>query len=68
MKRLVLVATVCLMVFGPGWVCPEIQAARLQRGPYLQIATLVPSPDGTFSYVDTAATNYTARFYRLTWP
>jgi len=32
------------------------------------IATLVPSPDGTFSYVDTAATNYTARFYRLTWP
>ncbi len=32
------------------------------------IATLVPSPDGTFSYVDTTATNYSTRFYRLTWP
>ena len=25
-------------------------------------------PGGTFSFVDTAATNYPARFYRLTWP
>ena len=39
MKRLVLVGAVCLLVVGSGWVCPDIQAARLQRGPYLQIAT-----------------------------
>ena len=32
------------------------------------IATLVPFPDGTFSFVDTDATNYPARFYRLTGP
>jgi hypothetical protein len=32
------------------------------------IATLVPFPDGTFSFVDSGATNYPARFYRLTWP
>jgi len=32
------------------------------------IATLLPQLDGTFSFVDTAATNYPVRFYRLTWP
>jgi len=32
------------------------------------LATLVPFPDGTFSFVDTAATNYPARFYRVTSP
>jgi len=32
------------------------------------IATVVPFPDGTFTYVDTNATNHPARFYKLTWP
>jgi len=32
------------------------------------IATLTPSADGTFDFVDTAATNFPVRFYRLTWP
>ncbi len=32
------------------------------------IATLVPFPDGTFTYIDNAATNHPVRFYRLTWP
>jgi hypothetical protein len=32
------------------------------------IATLIPFPDGTFSFVDIHATNYPVRFYRLTWP
>ncbi len=32
------------------------------------IATLTPLPDGTFNFVDPAATNYSARFYALTWP
>ena len=32
------------------------------------IATLVPFPDGTFTFVDTSATNYPVRLYRLTWP
>ncbi|MFO1513071.1 MAG: DUF5011 domain-containing protein [Verrucomicrobiota bacterium] len=32
------------------------------------IATVVPFPDGSITFVDTAATNYPVRFYRLTWP
>ncbi|HEX5221031.1 MAG TPA: immunoglobulin-like domain-containing protein [Verrucomicrobiae bacterium] len=32
------------------------------------IATIIPFPDGTSTFVDTTATNNPARFYRLTWP
>lgn len=32
------------------------------------IATIVPFPDGTITYVDTTATNFPARYYQLTWP
>jgi hypothetical protein len=32
------------------------------------LSTLVPAMDGTFDYVDLAATNYPGRFYRLAWP
>ena len=32
------------------------------------IASVAPFPDGTFSFLDTAATNHPARFYILTWP
>jgi hypothetical protein len=32
------------------------------------VATVVPFADGSSSFVDTAATNYPVRFYRLTWP
>ena len=32
------------------------------------VATVLPFPNGTFNFVDTAATNHPVRFYRLTWP
>jgi hypothetical protein len=32
------------------------------------LATLVPPADGLFDYIDTTATNYPTRFYRLVWP
>jgi hypothetical protein len=43
-------------------------SSQLDPAMWEAIATVVPFPDGTVSFVDTAATNYPARFYRLTWP
>jgi hypothetical protein len=48
---------------------PMVRASSGASSPGWEvIATLVPFPDGTFSFVDADATNYPARFYRLTWP
>lgn len=38
-KRSVQVGMICLSVIGLGRICPEIQAAELKRGPFLQMAT-----------------------------
>jgi hypothetical protein len=43
----------CLVSRSPGWEA---------------IARLAPFPDGTFSFVDTAAANHPLRYYRLAWP
>ena len=43
-------------------------SSQLNPAAWEAIATVVPLPDGTASFVDTGATNYPARFYVLTWP
>jgi hypothetical protein len=46
-----------------------LQACSVLNSPKWEaIATVVAFPDGTVSFVDTAATNYPVRFYRLRWP
>lgn len=46
----------------------NLQASPANFSDWAAIATVVPFPDGTFSFVDTAPTNHPVRFYRLTWP
>jgi hypothetical protein len=55
------------------WACSELHSAPTFSpswgvGDWETIAMVVPLADGTVSFVDAAATNYAARFYRLTWP
>jgi probable HAF family extracellular repeat protein len=45
-----------------------VQAAQDVRGPFVQIATIVATSDGTLQHVDADATNFTRRFYRFATP